>query len=430
MFLRVGPRRALCRYLTSYSPKVRAYPFKLSPSDAILEISQSLTVLGSGDPAALFRSLTRSGPVQPEKIVPVYFPAWFIDAEIEASTAFPGPSGSENGNVTAVFINSYLPGHTMDKLSSVSLLSENLAVSETVPFSAELETQFDTKVTCLPFMTTPFSILDAANSLPASDCRIDEDIQIEPSSIHTNLISAYPVLIPLYLAQYSFEYVSKTVLLEAHSEEGRIFVERVQRPEPNEDSSSVTDDTEQTGPKIPHKVSDVKGNDLADSITRLFLRITTTLEEWLEKAEAQKNPESRYLWYARGRPTTFANISNLVIPPTWTLRKPLHIPDWHRWVDNFFTPDSLRRLVVDDRKMGDPRIRPFTKEEVKQVRIFFMLGQERAKAHTFADHISKVEVTGGQEKTIQEVKAYAESLCDRRVKATPAWWKEWENLPK
>jgi hypothetical protein len=77
----------------------------------------------------------------------------------------------------------------MDKLASTSLLSTRLAFQHTVPFSADLETQFETKITCLPFTTTPFSILDAAKSLQSRQCRVSDNFVIDPSSIRTNLVS-------------------------------------------------------------------------------------------------------------------------------------------------------------------------------------------------------------------------------------------------
>lgn len=77
----------------------------------------------------------------------------------------------------------------MDKLSSLSLLSRQLEREETVAFSKDLETQWDTPITCLPFQTAPLSILNAAQSLNSDQCLINENYFINPSSVRPNLVS-------------------------------------------------------------------------------------------------------------------------------------------------------------------------------------------------------------------------------------------------
>ncbi|KAJ7707744.1 hypothetical protein B0H17DRAFT_529872 [Mycena rosella] len=221
--------RPFCRSLASYPPKVYAYPFAVSPAEAIQQLSP---VVGG---RSTFQSLFNSGSQKPKQIVPVYFPAWFIDAEVEATVTVSTDRGTEDGRVTAVFTNSYIPGHTWDKLSSMSLLSPQLADSKAVPFSSDMETQHGSKITCLPFQTSPFSVLDAVKSLRPADC-VHGNLRLDPLSISTNLISAYPVLIPLYLAKYQYKVkdddnsvpVSQTAVMEAHHMTGRIIVENIQ----------------------------------------------------------------------------------------------------------------------------------------------------------------------------------------------------------
>ncbi|KAJ6531760.1 hypothetical protein B0H19DRAFT_1188431 [Mycena capillaripes] len=429
---RVGSRRVFfCRGVTAYSPKVRAFPFKISPEQAIFQLS--ICAAAGGD--VLTRVITRFGapPIQPVKIVPVYFPAWFIDAEVEAKVTTS--AGSMDGYITGVFLNSYLPGHTMEKLSSISLLSGSLAFQETVPFSENLETQFDTKITCLPFRTVPFSILDAAKSLKTEDCRINRGFLVDPSSIATKLISAYPVLIPLYLAQYAR---GTTVVVEAHREMGRIFEEIPFAPaEESDTTSSSTENTPRPGVRQPQFDSPIQ---------RFFLRTLERIEEQVEHIENQMADQTTLkegaatlekgeteeldgvpFFYHRGSPAPFINVSAITIPPTW---EKWHIAEdflhLRKWLHNFITTKAFQR--TGDDKMEDPRIRPFTSEELSVVRFFLKLGQERANAHGVLEHISKVTTTApvAPEDAHQELKKYVASFDARRDQATPSWWREWQ----
>jgi len=75
---------------------------------------------------------------------------------------------------------------------------------------------------------TPLSLPEAARSMSYTEAVIDEDRRFIPSSVKPNLFAAYPVLVPIYLAQYGFqtlagEEASVTVILEAHSLNGRIL---------------------------------------------------------------------------------------------------------------------------------------------------------------------------------------------------------------
>lgn len=108
----------------------------------------------------------------------------------------------------------------MAVLSTAPLTISSLIEKETVPFTTRLLHQHGEPVQCIPFSTSPFSVLDIAASHPPShSIMINEDLSIDPSSvkpklvkknltlfadsfIHSLQISAYPVLLPLYLAQY------------------------------------------------------------------------------------------------------------------------------------------------------------------------------------------------------------------------------------
>ncbi|KAK7033120.1 hypothetical protein R3P38DRAFT_2920828 [Favolaschia claudopus] len=405
------------RGIASYSPKVRAFPFKVSPSDAISQLSIS-SAAGLDPLSRLFVYAGIFPPTQPQRIVPVYFPAWFIDGEVTTQATFSFPdTRPKDGHITSIFLNSYFPGHDMDKISSVSLLSDTLAKSEALPFTPELETQWDTKITCIPFKTTPFSVLDAFQSLHSDQCRPSEHVSFDPSTISIDLFCAYPILIPLYLVQYADE---TTVVLEAHHESGRIFVERGSDDEMHQFMDQRDDAMDDTVNRLRRQLRDLPGRPSNDGIRRM----TQFLDRQSQKIESQIDALAKLVSgpfrYARGSPTPFANIAALTIPPTWTRWNFVHFRDFKRWVDGF-QPETLP--VARANEMDDPRVRPFTADEVLAVRKFLLAGQERAKAHTLLDSISKIKATGASQDKLKE---YVDSVDASREKSTPQWWKEWQ----
>ncbi|KAF7312301.1 hypothetical protein MIND_00243100 [Mycena indigotica] len=396
--------RAFVRWTSSYPSKVRAFPFKLSPQDALEQMSNYMVSASYNLQAALDEVL-RQKPQPPEKMVAIYFPAWLIDAEVEALVTVSGEASRFEGVVTTTFTNSYLPGHTMNKLSTTSLLSD-LSLEEAVPFSSDLLEQHGTNITCLPFQTTPFPMVEDAKRLPAEAATIG-NFHIDPSSIQVNLMAAYPILLPLYLAQFTFFDISKTVVVEAHSEEPRISVERVHwskgSPAPN-------------------------SNNPPDSWLRRFVG-------WNEKStEDAPGRHSKYFWYPQGSLASFSNIASYTIPSEWPQRlantsvvpPSLLIPDLGSWLDSKLTPESLRSLVRSNDTMEDPRVRPFVEEEVNGVRKFFQLSEERAKAYAVLDGVSR-DTTGDKDETLAEVRDYAFSSDRLRDEATPSWWRVWES---
>ena len=92
---------------------------------------------------------------------------------------------------------------------------------EAVPFTQDLRQQFDLEVSCLPYTISPFAMLDIAHSLPLQYLKVDDHLSFKPTSIKPNFVrpdlspllypltdpqfAVYPVLIPLYLAQYEYQ---------------------------------------------------------------------------------------------------------------------------------------------------------------------------------------------------------------------------------
>ena len=97
-----------------------------------------------------------------------------------------------------------------------------LSANESHLFDPSLLKQHGEEVQCIPFTTSPFSLLDIAENLPWKHAVIGEDLKFAPSSLDINLVSnvssfwrftqaqlpqfsAYPVLLPLYIAKYEMK---------------------------------------------------------------------------------------------------------------------------------------------------------------------------------------------------------------------------------
>ncbi|KAJ7773234.1 hypothetical protein B0H16DRAFT_1511594 [Mycena metata] len=343
----------------AYSSKVRAFPFVVSPEEAKVDLSNN-AFMARG---FLKKISNRFPPVlEPAKLVPVYFPAWLIDAEIDVKATASAETESEDEYVSANFINSYVPGYLLDDLSSTSFLAPTLNIDKTVPFSAELETQFDTPISCLPFKTDPFSVLDLAKSLPSEHCHITPDLRIHPSTIQANLICAYPVLIPLYLAQYRGKasgVLQKvvTVVLQAHCEKGTILWGKREE----------LFDIEHPFVAVPSPQKEAFLKQATERATRLLQR--TGLE-----------PPTPF-FPVRGDAGNFANIASLATHDTWKLSLKNRFDYIIRWLHGLVSAGPLSLQHTANLDMDDPRIRPFTDEEVGAVRKYMSLGEKRAEVY-------------------------------------------------
>ena len=163
-----------------------------------------------------------------------------------------------------LYVVSYLPGSHIPTLSAAPLFTEGLDLEEPLPsiiqhpqledhiqkelpqnelhsFDPSLLMQHGEEVQCIPFTVSPFSLLDVARSLPWSDAVINKYLKFAPSSLKVNLVSsfdiiqasdsshssqfsAYPVLLPLYIAMYEMKRSdvtdgsTLTVWTQAHSD--------------------------------------------------------------------------------------------------------------------------------------------------------------------------------------------------------------------
>ncbi|KAI0087327.1 hypothetical protein BDY19DRAFT_955180 [Irpex rosettiformis] len=215
-----------------YHPKVRALPFALSPQEAAAKIAPPPSLA----PFIKLDNLTRNlrdrrldwnSPLQfvPQNVIAIYLPSWFVDVYMDSSNV-----GSLNAGHRAIkpsfgmtTSQAFFPGHTMDPLCRMSMRSvgESGLISHAIPFSKDMRRQKGVDVVCMPYAMTPLSINLAATEFMADKFQIKE-----------YMAAAYPILIPVYLAIYSFELLSGTVetyaVAEAASQEGgAVYVKNI-----------------------------------------------------------------------------------------------------------------------------------------------------------------------------------------------------------
>ncbi|CAL1716729.1 unnamed protein product [Somion occarium] len=216
----------------AYPSKVRAYPFAVSLDETInyMGINASLYCGGRNIASSLAaRFLPGFGfkPIQPARTIAVYLPTWIIDAELDAKvwSRLRTQEEAQQHTVTAWFQDSMMPGFVFDPLSRISLKSPSLQKYTTVPFSSELERQYEQDILCLPFTISPFSLPSLARSTSFKNAVISDDLRFDPTSVKEQMTAAYPILIPAYLLQYETQVddehqVDLTVIVEAYREKG------------------------------------------------------------------------------------------------------------------------------------------------------------------------------------------------------------------
>ncbi|KAM5535917.1 hypothetical protein V8D89_010357 [Ganoderma adspersum] len=228
-----------------YSSKVRAFPFVVSPEWASKELSWN-TAMFTGD--KLFGTwIRRQFPglnvraLRPSRLQAVYLPTWIIDAEVAANMWFkkqPDDPDTKNETAHIQFTHSTMPGYVYPPLSVKNLMPPSMLGVDPVPWSEELRKNSGEDVLCLPFSLTPFSLIEAVRSMSLADANISKVLRFEPSSVESSMMAAYPVLLPIYLAQFDVNTVvngevikvTATAFMEASyaSENPRIMVEVTQ----------------------------------------------------------------------------------------------------------------------------------------------------------------------------------------------------------
>ncbi|GJE88754.1 hypothetical protein PsYK624_048370 [Phanerochaete sordida] len=227
-----------------YPPKVRALPFVAKPEDVVRRtgLLATLQTFQKNYPSKIVNAarayLNFGGElVWPDRMQAVYLPSWVIDAHASAKFTLSkrGDENTKEQTLDVWFQRSFMPGFSMDPLSQLSFseLTTDERLAEAVPFSEELTKVQDIDVLCLPYTATPFALPDAARTLSFNDAIIEEDFRFDPTTFRSDLITAYPLLVPVYLMQYvapsyrGGEGYSFTLIVDASSAQGAVISENV-----------------------------------------------------------------------------------------------------------------------------------------------------------------------------------------------------------
>ncbi|KZT00811.1 uncharacterized protein LAESUDRAFT_764264 [Laetiporus sulphureus 93-53] len=155
----------------------------------------------------------------PLRVKAVYLPIWMIDMTLEATAwvyASPdGELGKHSITVTQVDQLSCIPGFDHDPLSKLSFASRELGGAWHLPATATNIKEQGQNILCLPFTRTPLHFMDAIRSLHPDKTTLYEEVRFDPASVKENLFAVFPLLLPVYLAEYeSREGQPLTVVLE------------------------------------------------------------------------------------------------------------------------------------------------------------------------------------------------------------------------
>ncbi|EGN99173.1 hypothetical protein SERLA73DRAFT_53875, partial [Serpula lacrymans var. lacrymans S7.3] len=363
-----------------------AFPFAFSKDEAIAHLgpfaSSSTWNFPSVLPSLGAKYLPGFGfiPMQPAQIQPIYLPAWFVDAELQAN-AWLSPHNSESEDAQQVlqvflphlFFIPYFPAS-----NPLAFINKNMDPRQTVPFSETLTRQSSDNVMCLPFTITPLSLPEQVRKLSFTQATVCDGFRFHPASVKPNLLAAYPVLIPIYLMRYPLATPSTymTVILEAYSKPGRFFAQ--------------------------------------------------------ETAASTEDPSSPDLITHGGKPSLFAQLK--LIPRGDTVAAGA----LENWLSaTLFEPGMTEILASDDPiNMDDPRVREWTRDEVLPVQDWLNLGAEiaglkdtlKVTPKSPPDSTSfgplKVERMAGGD-FVRSLKNTLKKLERRRNDLTPEWWKQW-----
>ncbi|TFK55339.1 hypothetical protein OE88DRAFT_1654169 [Heliocybe sulcata] len=215
-----------------YHEKVRVYPFRVSPRDATRNMSRvaAIPFIGHCIKSWFARNFPGLGiePIKPAKFEALYLPGWLVDAEVmvDAWITVEGEL-KERKSMLVNLVNSYMPGHSQEPLSRISLNNPALYELSTLPWSSVPETQYGFRPRCIPFSVSPLGFPSVMRKLSSAAGYINHHMRFNPQTIRPGLLAAYPILIPIYSARYQYkikdQLFSFVVLHEAHSRQGRII---------------------------------------------------------------------------------------------------------------------------------------------------------------------------------------------------------------
>lgn len=299
-----------------------------------------------------------------------------------------------------------MPGCDFRVLSWVSYTSQALDHIEPVPFTEDLEVQYGTEVTCMPYTISPLSALDIAHSTYGG-VELAEDLRFAPKSVKTNMISAYPVLFPLYLAQYEFPSPGKprlvTLFIEAGEPKGRIRAERL---------------------------------DLGSEIREMLPMAPQSFVEFTHEMDAID------VQVLRGEPPSFFSVAGFVTPDKRGIAQAAS--DWlNTQVLTHGAAPALAEKTGVITSDDDPRIRSLSFDEKMENTKWMLLSGDIASMKRVVEQMKEthaqgriITIGGGKkafpedifDTTISNLQSKIDELETRRRETTPSWWKEWLEL--
>ncbi|KAF7794816.1 hypothetical protein EIP86_005958 [Pleurotus ostreatoroseus] len=235
-----------------------------------------------------------------------------------------------------------MPGFVFDPLSQFSFKDFNDLSdipTDGVPWSPALAMQHGMDVTCLPFTMTPFSLVDAARSLPRDAKKLP--IRYDPESLKEVLLVPYPVLMPVYLLQYEVKLVDD---------------------KPSEQSFVIVDASTKAKGRM---VAENTMPRLADVMPKSFHEPLAFLGEFtlLQFDRARILPRVISNW-AKLKATAPFNIEKRIKEVDLSIDLLAHRPDaWQKYMD-FDVQRRKAATGTEEIDWTDLRIRPYNEEEV------------------------------------------------------------------
>ncbi|KIY44035.1 hypothetical protein FISHEDRAFT_77947 [Fistulina hepatica ATCC 64428] len=211
----------------SYHSKVTAYPFDVTPEQALSKyIAPYAARLIKDQPISpswlerLFEDTRLPEGVSRKTFVPFYWPTWQIIVSVATKMTynFPLISGTTANIVMdkdAVNIyGAYLPGNGSNLLSCVPFPALGPeGIRKTVPWSDALRQQHGHDIFCMPYTIDAPSLCDLSRWQMEDELPLSSQLSIDLRSLNFNFLALYPIVLPMYMASYVHEATGKEIRL-------------------------------------------------------------------------------------------------------------------------------------------------------------------------------------------------------------------------
>ncbi|KAI0833495.1 hypothetical protein BC628DRAFT_1308651 [Trametes gibbosa] len=309
--LRCSARRVNER---SYSNKVRVFPFVTSKDKTVEYLSCNVatytanTIFGTW--LRYFFPALDVPALRPVRVQATYLPRWIVDAELGATVWSKSQDTDDHfkKNTAQVQIHQTCStGFLYKPLSNLSLVPPELYYTKPVQWSEDMRKHEGEDVLCLPFNMDPFRVPEAIRSLSEAHTQVADVLRFEPSSVKGNMMAAYPILVPVYLAQYKImtpingrtRDVMITAFIEAGIPNGRLGVEVV--PALEKMLSLIDMPAPDMMLRGPHAMRMMRFVTVRSLIARHTLNSHRTyIEEWANEALWSGIPQEHYFKHTLG----------------------------------------------------------------------------------------------------------------------------------